>query len=40
VFVTDRPPPEPVIAYCRDNGVRLEIADGLAPNENSMDAVE
>lgn len=26
VFVTDQPPPEPVVAYCKDNGVRLEIA--------------
>jgi DeoR family glycerol-3-phosphate regulon repressor len=40
VFVTDRAPPEPVVAYCRENGVTLEIADGLAGNDNSMDAAE
>jgi hypothetical protein len=29
-----------VVAYCRENGVKLEIADGLAGNDNSMDAAE
>jgi DeoR family glycerol-3-phosphate regulon repressor len=30
-FVTDRPPPEPVVELCRHNGVSLEVveADGL-----------
>lgn len=40
VFVTDRAPPEPVVAYCRDNGMKLEIADGMAGNDNAMDAAE
>ncbi|MFN4140549.1 DeoR/GlpR family DNA-binding transcription regulator [Aestuariivirga sp.] len=40
VFVTDRNPPEPVIALCRESGVRLEIADGLPGNDNAMDAAE
>lgn len=40
VFVTDRAPPEPVAAYCREHGVKLEIADGLAGNDNMMDAAE
>lgn len=40
VFVTDRPPPEPVIAYCRDSGVKLEIAQGTAVNDNAVDAAE
>lgn len=40
VFVTDQSPPEPVVAYCRDNGVRLEIAQGPAVNDNAMDAAE
>ena len=40
VFVTDHLPPEPVVAYCSDKGVRLEIADGLPGNDNAMDAAE
>ena len=40
VFVTDQSPPEPIVAYCRDNGVRLEIAQGTAVNDNAMDAAE
>ena len=40
VFVTDQAPPEPVSAYCKDNGVRLEIAEGHAVNDNTMDAAE
>ena len=40
VFVTDHMPPEPVVAYCGDKGVRLEIADGLPGNDNAMDAAE
>ena len=40
VFVTDQSPPEPVVSYCRDNGVRLEIAQGTAVNDNTMDAAE
>ena len=40
VFVTDQSPPEPVVAYCRDNGVRLEIAQGPAVNDNALDAAE
>ena len=33
VFVTDRPPPEPVAEFCRHSGVTVEIADGLNDNE-------
>ena len=40
VFVTDQPPPEPVTDYCRDNGVRLEIAEENSVNDNSRDAAE
>ena len=40
VFVTDQSPPEPIVAYCRDNGVRLELAQGTAVNDNAMDAAE
>lgn len=40
VFVTDQQPPEPVIDYCRDNGVHLEIAEENALNDNTMDAAE
>lgn len=40
VFVTDQSPPEPVIDYCRDTGVRLEIAEENAVNDNTMDAAE
>ncbi len=38
VFVTDQPPPEPVVAYCRDNGVQLEIARELSVNDNAVDS--
>ena len=38
VFVTDQPPPEPVIAYCKDNGVRLEIAQGRSVNDNAVES--
>lgn len=37
VFVTDQPPPESVITYCKDNGVRLEIAQA---SNASGDAAE
>jgi DeoR family transcriptional regulator, glycerol-3-phosphate regulon repressor len=38
VFVTDRAPPDAVISYCSDNGVRLEAA-GMGPEtENTKDA--
>ena len=40
VFVTDRAPPEPVVALCADKGVRLEIANGNTEQETSMDAAE
>ena len=40
VFVTDRAPPDPVMAYCRENGVKLEIANEHAGNDNAMDAAE
>ena len=40
VFVTDQAPPEAVSAYCRDNGVQLEIAEGHPVNDNTMDAAE
>lgn len=39
-FVTDRVPPEPVVDFCRSNGVRLEIADGKPENENAMESAE
>ena len=26
-FVTDRPPPESILAICRQNGVRLELVN-------------
>jgi DeoR family glycerol-3-phosphate regulon repressor len=38
VFVTDQAPPEPVISYCSDNGVRLEMAKGGPETENTRDA--
>lgn len=37
IFVTDRPPPEPIIDICRHNGVQLEIA-GPLDSEYSADA--
>lgn len=37
VFVTDHTPPEPVVAYCKDHGVRLEIAHGEAENDNAVE---
>jgi DeoR family glycerol-3-phosphate regulon repressor len=40
VFVTDQTPPEPVVAFCKDNGVRLEIANQTASNDNAVDAAE
>jgi DeoR family glycerol-3-phosphate regulon repressor len=30
VFVTDRPPPQPVLEICREHAVRLEIAEDEA----------
>ncbi len=38
VFVTDQPPPESMISYCKDNGVRLEIAKGT--ELNALDAAQ
>jgi DeoR family glycerol-3-phosphate regulon repressor len=40
IFVTDRAPPEPVVALCRDSGVRLEIANAAAHEDASMEAAE
>ena len=40
VFVTDRPPPEPVANYCRTEGVALEIADGLNAHESPREAAQ
>ncbi len=39
IFVTDRVPPEPVVEFCRDKGVRLEIA-GKTDSESAMEAAE
>lgn len=38
VFVTDQVPPEAVVAYCGDNGVRLEMAHREPDAENAKDA--
>lgn len=40
VFVTDHAPPEAVVAYCRDHGVRLEIAHGQGGNDNAAELSE
>jgi len=40
IFVTDRAPPEPVVALCRDSGVRLEIANAASHEDASMEAAE
>jgi DeoR family glycerol-3-phosphate regulon repressor len=40
VFVTDRTPPEPVVAFCNDNGVRLEIAEAAPQQQQTMEAAE
>ena len=40
VFVTDRPPPEPVAEYCSTKGVALKIADGLNAHDTSRDAAQ
>jgi DeoR family glycerol-3-phosphate regulon repressor len=40
VFVTDNTPPEPVVACCKDHGVRLEIAHGEAGNDNAAEDAE
>jgi DeoR family transcriptional regulator, glycerol-3-phosphate regulon repressor len=40
IFVTDRTPPEPVVAFCKDNGVKLEIADTEAESDTAMEAAE
>jgi DeoR family glycerol-3-phosphate regulon repressor len=40
VFVTDRAPPEPVVAFCNDHGVRLEIAEATTHAEQTMEAAE
>ena len=37
IFVTDNTPPEPVVAYCKDYGVRLEIAHSGAGNDNAAE---
>jgi DeoR family transcriptional regulator, glycerol-3-phosphate regulon repressor len=38
VFVTDRAPPDAVISYCSDNGVRLEAAGKGPETDNAKDA--
>jgi DeoR family glycerol-3-phosphate regulon repressor len=40
MFVTDRSPPEPVVALCRDHGVRLEIASESSLSSEKMEAAE
>ncbi|MCB1381131.1 MAG: DeoR/GlpR transcriptional regulator [Alphaproteobacteria bacterium] len=40
VFVTDRPPPEPVTELCKQSGVKLEIADGQDDNDNATESAE
>ena len=40
VFVTDRPPPEPVADYCRTEGVTLEIADGWNAHDVRKEAAQ
>jgi DeoR family glycerol-3-phosphate regulon repressor len=40
VFVTDHAPPDPVVAYCNDHGVRLEIAHEEAGNDNAAEPSE
>jgi DeoR family glycerol-3-phosphate regulon repressor len=39
IFVTDRVPPEPVVDFCRSNGVSLEIADETKDSD-SVEAAE
>jgi DeoR family glycerol-3-phosphate regulon repressor len=39
IFVTDRLPPEPVVDFCRSNGVSLEIADETK-DPDSVEAAE
>ena len=36
-FVTDRLPPESVVALCKDKSVKLEIGDGSLEHGNEMD---
>lgn len=39
IFVTDRPPPEPIVDLCRHSGVQIEIAsDGQEPGRNMESA--
>ncbi len=38
VFVTDRPPPEPVTELCKHNGVQLEIAGVETEANDNLDA--
>jgi DeoR family transcriptional regulator, glycerol-3-phosphate regulon repressor len=38
VFVTDRPPPEPVVELCKHSGVQLEIAGGETDAVENLDA--
>jgi DeoR family transcriptional regulator, glycerol-3-phosphate regulon repressor len=38
VFVTDRPPPEPVAELCKHNGVQLEIASVDIDSHENLDA--
>jgi DeoR family transcriptional regulator, glycerol-3-phosphate regulon repressor len=40
VFVTDRPPPEPIVEFCKQSGVQLEIASETAENSNSAGSAE
>ena len=40
IFVTDRPPPDAVAAYCRENGVTLEIAGEAAEHDNRLERAE
>lgn len=38
VFVTDQLPPDPIIPYCTDNGVRLEIAGKTPESDTAKEA--
>jgi DeoR family glycerol-3-phosphate regulon repressor len=38
VFVTDRPPPEPIVELCRHGGLQVEIAGGDGEGETMAEA--
>ena len=40
VFVTDRPPPEPIIELCQHSGVELEITDAGQNSDSTTQAAE